>query len=569
MGHADLLIKNAFVFNTFLQGFEKKDIAILRGKFYCMGDYCSQLEADETVDYRGKYIIPGLVDIHMHIESSMTVPGEFSKAVLPHGVTTVVADPHEIANVFGIEGIQYYLTGKTMLDIFYGIPSSVPTLKEGLETAGSTITRKEVSKLLKDPKVLCLGEVMNFKDLTREGETVIKQIIEECKKVRPYMPIEGHCPKIAGYELAQFLYAGVDADHTQQTPESIYEKITNGMFLELQKKSLTAENIEAVVKHHFYEYIALVTDDVMADHLLEGHLNKNIKLAMDLGMLPEKAIYCGTYTPCRRMHLTDRGCIAPGKIADFIVLEDVKSFSIQAVYKNGKQCLKDTSEKIKFPEAFYHSVHCRKAEESDFVLRTDRKVKEVVCNVIQIEEHSNFTRIVRQKLPVKEGIILWENHPGNLALLVCYERYGKNGNISYALVEGAITKEGAVATTWSHDSHNLIVMGNRAEDMVLAQRKIVEMQGGYAVYEESNLLAAVQLAIGGIISDVKIEQLAGKVKKVRLAMRQLGYRHDNEIMSFSTLTLPVSPDAKLTDYGLLDVKRQCFIPLIQGKDRTE
>ncbi|MGB8455525.1 MAG: adenine deaminase C-terminal domain-containing protein [Anaerocolumna sp.] len=569
MQYVDLLIKNAFVYNTFLQCFDKKDISIVGDKFFYIGEHCKRMKVDKVVDYNGKYIIPGLVDIHMHIESSMTVPGEFSKAVLPHGVTTVVADPHEIANVFGIKGIRHYLTGKTLLDIFYGIPSSVPALKESLETSGSTITEKEVSELLKEPKMLCLGEVMNFKDLTSKSDTVIRQIIKECRRVRPYMPIEGHCPKIEGYELTQFLYAGVDADHTQQTPKSIYEKITNGMFLELQKKSLTAENIEMVVKHHFYEYIALITDDVMADHLLEGHLNQNIKLAIDLGMPPEKAIYCSTYTPSRRMHLTDRGCIAPGKIADFVVLEDVKSFSIHAVYKNGKQYTEDTSEKIKFPKAFYHSIHCKKAEESDFVLRTDRAGKEVVCNVIRIEEHSTFTKIVQRKLPVEAGIILWENNPVNLALLVCFERHGKNGNISYALVEGAITKEGAIATTWSHDSHNLIVMGNKAEDMVLAQRKIVALQGGYAVYEKSNMLAAVKLEIGGIISDVKIEQLAEEIKKVRLAMKQLGYRHDNEIMSFSTLTLPVSPDVKLTDFGLLDVKKQCFIPLVQSKERIE
>ncbi len=567
MQHIDLIIKNAFVYNTFLQKFEKNDVAAAGDKIFYIGDLSRQLTADTILDYDGKYIIPGLVDIHMHIESSMTVPKEFSKIVLSHGVTTVVADPHEIANVFGIEGIKHYLTGKTLLDIFYGIPSSVPTLNTGLETSGGTVTAKDMAELLKDPKILCLGEVMNFKELTAEDKTEIREIIKECRRVRPYMPIEGHCPKIRGLELARFLFAGVDADHTHQTPESIYEKITNGMFMELQKKSLTAENIAMVVKHHFYEYIALVTDDVMADHLLKGHLNQNIKRAIQLGMPPEKAIYCSTYTPSRRMHLTDRGLIAPGKKADFIVLEDVNTFRIHAVYKNGKQYTLDTSEEIKFPREFYHSVKCREAEAADFALHTDSKEKEVLCNVIQIEEHSTFTKLVQRKFPVKDGLIQWENQ--SIALLVCFERYGKNGNISCALVEGALTKTGAIATTWAHDSHNLIVLGNKVKDMVLAQRKIVELQGGYAVYGESGLLASVQLKIGGIISDAKIEQLAEEVGAVRLAMKQLGYRHDNEIMSFSTLTLPVSPDVKLTDYGLLDVKTQGFIPLEVKENRTE
>lgn len=554
----DLVIKNAFVYNTFLQNFEKKDFAVIKNKFYYIGNHCELLEAEEVLDYEGKYIIPGLVDIHMHIESSMTIPSEFSRIVLTHGVTTVVADPHEIANVFGIKGIQHYLSSETLLDIFYGIPSSVPAIKCNLETSGGAVTSKDAVMLLGNPKVLCLGEVMNFKELTSNKDTTIKQIIEECKKERPFMPIEGHCPKIEGLELAQFMYAGVDADHTHQTPDSIYEKITSGMFLELQKKSLTVENIEVIVKHNLYEYVALVTDDVMADDLLEGHLNNNIKKAISLGMPPEKAIYCSTYTPSRRMNLTDRGCIVAGKIADFIVLEDLKAFQINAVFKNGKKYTKDTSKKIKFPDEFYHSIVCRKAEKSDFMIHTTSK-QDVLCNVMQIEPHSTFTKLVQRRFPVKDGIICWENQ--KVSLLTCFERYGKTGNISHAFVEGAITGVGAVATTWSHDCHNLIVIGSKVESMILAQRKVIELQGGYVVYDKSNLVATTRLNVGGIISDEEIEKLAGEVKEVRCAMKQLGYRHDNEIMSLSTLTLPVSPEIKLTDYGLLNVKEQCFIPL--------
>ena len=182
----------------------------------------------------------------MHIESSMTVPGEFSKAVLPHGVTTVVADPHEIANVFGIRGIETMISNDTTLDIFYGIPSSVPSTNNNLETTGGAILEKDVIELLKNPKVICLGEVMNFKDLISKDETLIKNLIKICKESKPYLPIEGHCPKITGLDLAKFIYAGVDADHTQQTPESIYEKITNGMFLEIQSKSINKETIKTL-----------------------------------------------------------------------------------------------------------------------------------------------------------------------------------------------------------------------------------------------------------------------------------------------------------------------------------
>ena len=556
MEYVDLIIKNGNVYNTFLQKFENKDIAILDGKFYYISSNMKELKAKNIVDYKDKYIIPGFIDIHMHIESSMTVPSQFSKMVLPHGVTTVVADPHEIANVLGIDGINYFLSSDTTLDIFYGIPSSVPSTNSNLETTGGKILEEDVLELLKNPKIVCLGEVMNFKDLVSKDNTLIKKIIKICKETKPHLPIEGHCPKISGLDLAKFIYAGVDADHTQQTPESIYEKITNGMFLEIQRKSINKNTIKTLVDNNFYEYFAFVTDDVMADHLKEGHLNKIVKLAVDLGMPINKAIYCATYTPARRMNLFDRGAISIGKIADFIIIDNLEDLKIKDVYKNGKLYIGENDKKESFPDYVYNTVKCNKATLDDFELKTNKK-DSVDCNVIQVGKDSTFTKRVIRNLPIVDGKINWED--SGLSLLVVYERYKKTGNKSYSLVEGTINKKGAIATTWAHDHHNLMVIGTSKKDMLLAQNSIIDMQGGYIICEDKQIKAKAILNVSGIINDGDINELSKNIKDVRKAMKNLGYEHINEIMSFSTLSLPVSPEIKITDKGILDTRSQKFI----------
>ena len=303
---------------------------------------------------------------------------------MPYGVTTVVADAHEIANVFGLEGIRFFMDQETEQDIFYAIPSSVPATNEHLETAGAAIREAEAGALAADRRVLCLGEVMNFKDLTADGDTLIKRLIEGCEKSERKLRIEGHCPAISGEDLCRFIYGGVDADHTQQTPESVVEKTDLGMFLELQLKSLTEDVVRAVCENNLYENVALVTDDTMPDRLLKGQLNRIVEAAVKAGMPLEKAIYCATFTPARRMHLDDRGMIGPGKLADFVVLDCLDGFSPAAVFKSGRcvfekdgmdgrfMSLNEPQEDAKageelrraalFPAKFYRSVQCKKAE---------------------------------------------------------------------------------------------------------------------------------------------------------------------------------------------------------------
>lgn len=558
----DLLIRNGWVYRTYRQCFEQADIAVVGERFYDISP-ASCYEADSEVDASGKYIIPGLIDIHMHIESSMTYPGEFSAAVLPFGVTAVVADPHEIANVFGLEGIKSFLSQETKLDIFYGIPSCVPSTSPELETSGGIIGEAEVMELIKDDRVLCLGEVMNETDLLSEEDTLIKRIVALCKKEGRGLRIEGHCPALTKEELAAFIGSGVDADHTQQTPESVIEKTDMGMFLELQKKSLTKEVVETVVAHNLYENVALVTDDTMPDHLAKGHLNLILKLAVECGMPAEKAIYCGTFTPARRMGLHDRGMIAPGKLADFAVYDNLVDFNPERVYKNGKEHRKETMvQKPQFPDHFYQSVKCRLALASDFKLNhCEISEGTAIVNVMQIQSFGTRICHVKREIPVKGGSLRWRE--AGLCLAAVYERYGKTGDVAYGLVESGFKRPGAVATTWSHDSHNLLVLGNSVKDMVLAQNQVVHMQGGYVTARDGKVTSSASLPVGGILWDGGLSALSEALSAVRCEIEAMGYENSNVIMSISTLTLLVSPELKLSDKGLFDVRTKRKVPLVE------
>lgn len=589
----DFVVKDAWVFMTYRQCFEKRDVAVAGEKIYAVSPAICYPDVT-MVDGSGMYMIPGLVDIHMHIESSMTYPAEFSRITLPYGVTTVVADAHEIANVFGMDGIQWFMGQETKLDIFYAIPSSVPATNDSLETSGAGIGEEQVRELLRDGRVLCLGEVMNFKDLTSDGDTLIKRLVGICRgrDIRDSIRIEGHCPKISGEDLCRFIYEGVDADHTQQTPGGVLEKTDMGMFMELQHKSLTPEVVDTVCRHGLYENVALITDDTMPDQLLKGQLNQIVGHAVKNGMPVETAIYCATFTPARRMHLDDRGMIGPGKLADFVLLRDLERFQPAAVFKRGELVYgerwgagygahmageADAAGEVdisvgnagkpagkrdaSIPEAFYHSVNCNRAMAEDFLLKTDKPCSRVKVNVMKIQTHGTFTSRVVRELDVKDGVICWK--AAGLSLAVMFERYGKNGNISFGLAEGALKKPGAIATTWSHDSHNLLVLGTCEQDMAAAQNRIIELQGGYAAAEHGIVTAEARLPVGGILYDGPVEELASDLGRVRQVMRNLGYENNNEIMSMSTLGLPVSPELKLTDYGLLDVRTQEPVPLIE------
>jgi len=568
--NADLIIKNARVFQTPTRSFVKQNVAIKGDKFY----YISAADIDhlsaKTIEAENQYLIPGLIDIHMHIESSMTTPTIFSETVLRYGVTTIVADAHEMANVFGLAGLKEFMAAKTTLDIFHAIPSSVPSTTPELETTGGIIGLAEVKQLLQDPRVICLGEAMNFKGIAYEPDSLIAQIIALCKKHRPTMPMEGHIPKIYDQELADFLYSGISSDHTHQFPDHLLEKIQAGLFIQFQNKSITPENMAVIRDNQLYDFACLITDDVMADDLLKGHLNENLKKAVAAGLPMEEAIYMTTYTPARRMSLFDRGMIAPGRIADFILLDNLADFSIAQVYKDGQKVFGKGEPFVypqtveEFPEAYHQSVTCRPLTAEDLVLKVETDKAKVRCNVIQKQVVGTFTERITKKVTVVDGILQIE--AANLGHLLVMERYGKNGNIAHALMEQPLKNKGAIATTWAHDHHNLMVMGNDAASLLVAQQALLDMQGGYVVVHDGQVVATCPLPIGGILSQAPIEELGADLQQVRQAMQALGYENMNEIMSFSTLSLPVSPAIKVTDKGMMDTKSQTFYPLVFPED---
>ena len=566
----DLLVKNVKVFNSYLKKFKDGNVAILNNKFlYIDNNKNIEFEASSTIDGKNQYMIPGFIDIHMHIESSMMTPAPFCHHLSKNGVTTIVAEPHEIANVFGKKGIEAMIAAENSINtsIFYGIPSSVPSTSLDLETTGAILDFEEMKNLTSNPKVICIGEIMNYRKVIVDNSLDICKFIEYVKKNKPQYAIEGHCPKLLDLDLAKFLYLGINGDHTEHTFEEFVQRFENGMFMELQAKSISSELINYIKENNLYEHFAFVTDDTMPDTFLhKGHLNVVIKKAIQAGINIENAIYCATFTPARRMNLHDRGVIAPGKKADFLLIDNLKNLHITQTFIDGKEVYNINSEAkyiptdYKFPEEFYQSVRVEKINEDIFQIPVNNKENEVNCRIIKVIDGSTRTTEIIEKLNVKNGYLDWENSP--YMLIAVFERHGKNGNIGFGLVTGDCIKNGAIATTYAHDHHNLMVIGKNIKDMTKTINRIIELQGGICCVENEEILAEVPLPVAGILSEKIVQELGKEVEILREKMSQLGYKHYNPIMSLCTLSLPVSPALKITDKGLIDVNQGKIVNLI-------
>lgn len=576
MEKVSLLIKNALVFNSYLKKFIPADVSVLNGKFlYIDREQSDLLTAEKILDAQGMYMIPGLIDIHMHIESSMMTPGPFGTYLASCGVTTIVSEPHEMANVKGMRGILEMIRAAedAPIDIYYGIPSSVPSTCEDLETTGGIIDFQAMKHLLTEKDVVCVGEIMNYRQIIRENDLEITKFLEFLRQEYPDYVIEGHCPSLVGLELAKFLYLGIDGDHTEHTLEEVKQRIENGMFMELQEKMLKPEIFDYICRNQLYEYCGFVTDDTMADVLYEkGQLNHVVEKAIHMGFPLEQAIYCATYTPSRRMHLYNRGVIAPGKLADFALLKDPARLSPELVYKDGleifnRQTSHATEIRNTFPDDFYHSIQLPLLSQDAFRMPVSRFLPEgsdilTQVTVRAIEVHSDCTQTQEKHvtMPVKDGYIDWKASGCLLAMVL--ERHGKNGNIGYGFLTGDCLKRGTAATTYFHDHHNLFVAGDNEKDMELAVRRILRLQGGFLTVHEGQILAELPLPVCGLLSDQPLQEIASRLCQVRKSLHELGYRHANPIMSLGTLGLPVSPALKLTDKGLIDVKKGELVPLL-------
>lgn len=569
MEKVSLLIKNAKVFNSYLKKFIPADVSVRDGKFYYIDREQSQpFAADEVLDAKGMYMIPGLIDIHMHIESSMMTSGPFGNCLAEYGVTTIVSEPHEIANVKGMRGILEMISAAkdTPIDIYYGIPSSVPSTSEALETTGGVIDFASMKHLLEEKDVVCVGEIMNYRQIIRENDLEISRFLDYLRSERPGYVIEGHCPSLTGLDLARFLYLGINGDHTEHTLEEVRQRIENGMFFEMQDKMLKEDVIAYIRDNHLFEYVSFVTDDTMADTLFEeGQLNAVVEKAIRKGFPLEQAIYCATYTPSRRMHLYDRGAIAPGLIADFQLLADPACLRPEYVYKNGAVIYsgeKGVAARAphRFPEDFYHSVTLPPLTAEDFSVLAPEGVSSVTVRAIEVSRERTQTKEVSVTMPVRDGKICWQGSGCLLAMVI--ERHGKNGNIGYGFLTGDCLKEGAAATTYCHDHHNLLVAGANPEDMQIAVRRIRELNGGFLTVKDGHILAELALPVAGLLSETSLADTAKDLGAVRRSLEELGYVHYNPIMSFGTLGLPVSPALKITDKGLVDVKESKIVPLI-------
>lgn len=566
----DLLVKNVKVFNSYLKKFKDGNVAILNNKFlYIDNNKNIEFEASSTIDGKNQYMIPGFIDIHMHIESSMMTPAPFCHHLSKNGVTTIVAEPHEIANVFGKKGIEAMIAAENSINtsIFYGIPSSVPSTSPDLETTGAILDFEEMKNLTSNPKVICIGEIMNYRKVIVDNSLDICKFIEYVKKNKPQYAIEGHCPKLLDLDLAKFLYLGINGDHTEHTFEEFVQRFENGMFMELQAKSISSELINYIKENNLYEHFAFVTDDTMPDTFLhKGHLNVVIKKAIQAGINIENAIYCATFTPARRMNLHDRGVIAPGKKADFLLIDNLKNLHITQTFIDGKEVYNINSEAkyiptdYKFPEEFYQSVRVEKINEDIFQIPVNNKENEVNCRIIKVIDGSTRTTEIIEKLNVKNGYLDWEN--SLYMLITVFERHGKNGNIGFGLVTRDCIKNGAIATTYAHDHHNLMVIGKNIKDMTKTINRIIELQGGICCVENEEILAEVPLPVAGILSEKTVQELGKEVEILREKISQLGYKHYNPIMSLCTLSLPVSPALKITDKGLIDVNQGKIVNLI-------
>ena len=559
LNHADLKITDVRVFNSFFRRFDPADVYIKDGKFlYIDRKKTGSFLYDREVNGSGSYMIPGLIDIHMHIESSMVTPLAFCRYTAGNGLTTIVSEPHEIANVCGKPAIEAMIeSGKQgPYDCYYAIPSNVPIMPEQYETAGASITAEDMLELKETENVICLGEVMNYTEIIRENDSEVGKFIDIVHEKEPLYTLEGHCPALVDEDLAKFLYLGIRSDHCTHTLEELKQRFENGMFIQLQDVMVTQEVIDYVCREHLYEYFSFVTDDTLPDVLVKkGHLDAVVRKAIGLGMRPEDAIYCATWTPSRRMGLVDRGAIAPGLLADFVFIDDPHTLNIRSTYKKGV-CIYDCSDEndtgavYDLGGKFEDTIHHDPITADDLKVTIPGEDRTVNVRVMKLNPGNNRSDEVFVKMQVKDNALLWKDSGCNLTVVI--ERHGRDGKISFGFTCGTGLKEGACASSYAHDSHDLIAMGTNEADIVTAVNEVIAMKGGIAVSLNGEITGKICLPIAGLLSKTSVEETAKDFNTVRSAFDAQGYEHINNIMNFSLIALTCIPTLKLTDRGYLN-----------------
>ena len=550
----DLVLKNARLINVFSGDIHLTNVAVHQDRIIGMGDY----QAKEQIDLKGKYLVPGFMDGHVHLESSMVTPAEFTRAVVPLGTTSVIIDPHEIANVMGLDGIRYMLEASQglPLDVYIMLPSCVPSTH--METSGAELTSYDLSLLLGNERVLGLAEMMNFPGVI-SGD---KQVLDKIRIARGKR-IDGHAPGLGGKGLCAYIGAGIRSDHECTILEEAKEKLRLGMYI-MVRQGTAARNLEdllPLINSENSRNCFFVTDDRHPQDLLEeGHINFLVKKAVKLGLDPIKAIQMATINTAEYFRLTDVGGIGPGYKADMVVLKDLENFEVEKVFKRGK--LVAQNGKILPGKIRKERVTIRSSMNVDWMglKGFDIPVQEGKVLVIEAVPGQIVTKKLIVSPRVEKGRVVVDIERDILKLAVV-ERHMASGNVGIGLVKGFGLKRGALASSVAHDSHNIVIVGAKDEDMMTAAIEVVRMKGGQVVVKEDEVIASLSLPLAGLMTDGSLEETQGKVKQLNRAATDLGCRLRNPFMTLSFLALPVIPELKLTDKGLVDVEKFQIVPL--------
>ena len=546
---ADLVLKNATYINVFSNELCKGDIAVAKGQIVGMGSY----EGETEVDVTGKIVCPGFVDAHIHLESSLVSPKEFARAVLPHGTTTVITDPHEITNVMGTDGIDYMLqaTEGLPIDVRFMLPSCVPATP--LDESGANLDYRAIDSFYEHGRVQGLAEMMNFVGVINGDAEAISKIVAAQAH---HKKIDGHAPGIRGKDLAAYVAAGVYSDHECSDMEDAMAKLRNGQFIMI-RDGTAAKNLEALVdllKQPYYDRCMFCTDDKHPIDLLEkGHIDYIIKKAISYGVDPIVAVKTACHNPARYFALNNRGAIAPGYLADFAVIDNFENFNVELVYKKGVLTCKN-GEVQDFPapeiddylvKRAHDTFHVAHLSAEDFKDERPRGVIGLVPGEIVSTDNGYASGVDIEKDILKIAVI---------------ERHKNTHHIGLGYLQGYGLKRGAVATSISHDSHNIIVVGTNEADMACAANAIVEHHGGIAIVEDGKLLGGVVLEIAGIMSEESLVTVNEKLEHAKELAFEMGVsRGIDPFMTLSFMSLPVIPTLRLTTRGVIDVNKQQYI----------
>lgn len=560
-GHrpADLCIRKCRLVNVLSGRIETTDLAIQDGFVAGWGDY----SAKRDVDAEGMYTCPGFIDGHIHIESTLLSPAQFCAAVIPYGTTAVVADPHEIANVLGIEGIRFFLaaTEHMPLEFYFNLPSCVPATP--LETAGAQLRASDLCSLLPHPKLLGLAEMMNFPGVIAGFPEVLDKLL-----LFQEQTLDGHCPQLTGLGLNAYLAAGIASDHECTSLPEAREKLAKGMTIMIregsQSKDLAA--LLPVVDDHSWPQCMLVSDDRHPDDLLrEGHMNTIVNRAMLLGMEPVRALTLATWTPARYFGLRRRGALAPGYRADLTLSPTLKPWKTARVFQKGAEVARDGQ--LLLDQAAWRTPELPPSPMNiSRLVADDLRVpaRDGLMRVIEAQEGTLLTRGLMERPTLLNGNVVADAERDILKIVV-YNRYLPDKPPSVAFVRGIGLKKGAIATTVAHDSHNLIAVGTSDSDILHVVEAVRKTGGGMAVGTEQDGTLMLPLPIAGLMSDKPLGEVVERLESLKTKARSWGSPLHNPFMALSFLALPVIPELKLTDLGLVDVSTFSFVPLFESE----